>query len=97
MNLAIILIILLVVFLVIEMSKHFLLKTVTTIFVIILVLGVVFLIVIGGLKSENMLKTDNEFIATGASVAETIQEQDLFEKIKDKLSDLKEEISNKIT
>ena len=74
------------------MFKHYFLKTITTIFVIMLVLGIIFLIIVGGLKSENMLKTDNKFIETGASIVDTIQDQGLFEKIKDELTDLKEGI-----
>ncbi|MFH1375998.1 MAG: hypothetical protein ABIH25_00005 [Candidatus Woesearchaeota archaeon] len=95
MDIILILILLVILFIIIEASKHLFFKTVTKMVFIIIILLIVFFVVIGSLNSENMLKTDNEFIQTGASVVEDIEEQDIFETINDKLKDLKDDIFKK--
>jgi len=95
MDLLMILIIIIAVFLIIEFSKHFLFTTTAKFILIILIISIVFLIVLGSLKSENLIKTDNAFINTGASIVDSIQEKDIFKTISEGINDLKEDIFNK--
>lgn len=97
MDLLTILIIILALFLLIEFSKHFLFTSAAKLIVIFIILSIVFLIILGSLKSENLLKTDSEFINTGAAIVDSIQEQDFFSTIKEKINNLKESIFKKDT
>lgn len=67
-----------------ELSKHIVTRTTLKV-VVLLVLGlIVFLTITGSLSNEDVIKSDNEFIKTGAAVAGSINEQPLTIKIKDK-------------
>jgi hypothetical protein len=68
---------------VLELFKHFLTRT-TLVLIVILIVGlIIFLAVINSLTSEDLIKTDNEYIKTGAVIAESINEQPLIQKIKE--------------
>ena len=53
--------------------------------------------VINSLSSENIIKTDNEFVKTGAAISENINDQPLIMDLKDKIKDLFIDLKDKIT
>jgi uncharacterized membrane protein (DUF4010 family) len=81
-------VLILVAIIVTELFKHLVTKTALK-FVVLVIIGIIiFLAVVGSLSSENVIETDNEYVKTGAAVADSFNEAPLIIKAKEKLQDL---------
>jgi len=99
MDILLIGIILIVGIILIEVSKHIFTRTILK-FIIILIIGlIVFFSVLSTLDQEVIKNTDNEYIQTGASIIEEVNEKpliiDVKENAKSFFMDIKEKIMNK--
>ena len=99
MDILLIGIILIVGIILIEVSKHIFTRTILK-FIIILIIGlIVFFSVLSTLDQEVIKNTDNEYIQTGASIIEEVNEKpliiDVKENAKSFFMDIKETIMNK--
>lgn len=81
------LVILVVVVIAMEISKHLFMKGIAKSIIIIILLVVVFLFIVGSLTADNTLKTDNPVIETGAAISESVTENPFVEGIVDKMKD----------
>ena len=85
-------IILILVVLGLEMSKHVMFKAFAKTLVVFLIITTIFFIILGTMSSENDFKTNNSILKTGAAVVGEIKEnpfiENTIEKIKDFIEDL---------
>ena len=85
-------IILILVVLGLEMSKHVMFKAFAKTLVVFLIITMIFFIILGTMSSENDFKTNNSILKTGAAVVSEIKEnpfiENTIEKIKDFIGDL---------
>ena len=93
MQLTTLIIILILVILALELSKHIALKIVAKSLLVVIMMIIIFMVIIGALSSENELHTKNKIIQTGATIVEEIKEtswiEDITEKTKKYIKDFR--------
>ena len=84
-------VILIVVVLILELSKHVMIKTFAKSVIAIFVITIAFLFIVGAINSESKIRTENQIIQTGAAITEEIKEapfiEDTIENIKEFIED----------
>jgi len=94
MNLLLFAGIIVIVLVLFEMFKHVMFKSFARTILMVLLVVIVFFMIIATLESENSIETDNPIIQTGAAIVDSIKDQGVTEGFSDKLSDIKESISD---
>tara|TARA_Y100000034_G_C6899715_1_gene415654 strand:+ start:542 stop:826 length:285 start_codon:yes stop_codon:yes gene_type:complete len=91
MELLTIIIVLIVAVLILELSKHIMIKTFAKSIIAILIITAAFLFIIGAITSENEIRTENQAVHTGAAIVEEIKEikivENVIENIKEFIED----------
>ncbi len=91
MELITLFVILIVVVLILELSKHVMIKTFAKSIIAIVIITIAFLFIIGAISSENKIRTENQMIQTGAAIADEIKEAPLIENTIDKIKEFIED------
>jgi uncharacterized membrane protein len=79
--------ILIVAFIMLEVSKHIMVKTFAKSIIAVLIISAAFLFIIGTISSENEIKTENQVIQTGATIVEQIKEINFVENSIEKITE----------
>ena len=79
--------ILIVAVIILEVSKHIMVKTFAKSIIAVLIIGAAFLFIIGTISSENEIKTESQVIQTGATIVEEIKEINFVENSIEKITE----------
>lgn len=74
MNIIDIVVFVLIVILILEIFKHIILRKTAKILIMLIIFLIIFLAISSYLTSNNLVKTENKFIITGAAIFEDIKE-----------------------
>lgn len=88
------LIILGIIILVLEITKHVLFKSFSKTIMMVLLVLIVFFIIIATLYNQNDIETDNPVVITGATIIDSLKENGFFENIGEKFEETKQSISD---
>ena len=85
MDIISIIIIVIVGVIVLEISKHLFTRTALKLIVIFVIVMILFFTILGSLAVDQAIKSDNQYIQTGASIAQNVNEEPLIVEIKESI------------
>ncbi len=92
MDIISIIIIIVVGVIVLEISKHLFTRTALKLIVIAIIVMILFFTIMGSLSVDQAIQSDNEYIQTGASIAQSVNDEPLIVEIKNSIKSSFEEL-----